>query len=107
MLWIGTSGFQYPEWKGKFYPHDLSPAKMLEYYADRFNSTESNYTFRRMPAPATFEKWAQRTPKEFSFSLKAPQQITHIKRLRDCGDVVNHFWSVAQHLGDKLGAILF
>jgi uncharacterized protein YecE (DUF72 family) len=107
VIWIGTSGFQYPEWKGTFYPRDLSPKRMLEFYSERFNSTESNYTFRRMPSAKTLLDWANRTPGQFRFSLKAPQQITHIRRLRDCEEPVRWFCDVAQNLGNKLGPILF
>jgi uncharacterized protein YecE (DUF72 family) len=107
VIWIGTSGFQYPEWKGKFYPADLSAKKMLGFYSERFNSTESNYTFRRMPSESTLLNWAAQTPESFRFSLKAPQQITHIKKLRDCESVVRHFADVAQALGPKLGVVLF
>lgn len=107
MIWIGTSGFQYPEWKGTFYPSDLSAKKMLGYYSERFNSTESNYTFRRMPTESVLANWTAQTPGNFRFSLKAPQQITHIKQLRDCESVVQHFADVAQALGPKLGAVLF
>jgi uncharacterized protein YecE (DUF72 family) len=107
MIWVGTSGFQYPEWKGSFYPADLSPKKMLAFYGERFNSTESNYTFRRMPTESTLANWAAQTPEQFRFSLKAPQQITHIKKLRDCKSVVRHFADVSQALGPKVGAILF
>lgn len=107
MIWVGTSGFQYPEWKGKFYPSDLSAKKMLGFYSARFNSTESNYTFRRMPSESTLANWRAQTPENFRFSLKAPQQITHIKKLGDCESVVKHFANVAQALGPKLGAVLF
>jgi uncharacterized protein YecE (DUF72 family) len=107
MIWVGTSGFQYPEWKGTFYPADLSAKKMLGFYSARFNSTESNYTFRRMPTESTLANWAAQTPEQFRFSLKAPQQITHIRKLRDCESVVRHFADVAQALGSKLGAVLF
>lgn len=107
MVWIGTSGFQYPEWKGKFYPEKISPKKMLAYYSERFNSTESNYTFRRMPSESTLVNWAAGTPEQFQFSLKAPQEITHFKRLRDCEGVVARFADVSKALGSKLGAVLF
>ncbi|HMJ90494.1 MAG TPA: DUF72 domain-containing protein [Candidatus Acidoferrum sp.] len=107
MILIGTSGFQYPEWKGTFYPPDLSTKKMLGFYSERFNSTESNYTFRRMPAESTLVNWAAQVPENFRFSLKAPQQITHFRQLRDCELVVQHFADVAQALGPKLGAVLF
>jgi uncharacterized protein YecE (DUF72 family) len=107
MIWIGTSGYQYPEWKGKFYPEKFSPKKMLAFYSERFNSTESNYTFRRMPTEAILTNWASQTPKQFCFSLKAPQEITHFRKLRDCESVVGRFTKVSQALGPKLGATLF
>lgn len=107
MIRIGTSGFQYPEWKGTFYPEDLSTAKMLGFYAERFATTESNYTFRQIPKATTLEKWSAQTPEDFRFSLKAPQRITHFSKLRDCGETLRYFCSVAGALGPKLGPILF
>jgi uncharacterized protein YecE (DUF72 family) len=105
--WIGTSGFQYAEWKGTFYPEDLSSAKMLPFYSERFNTTEINYTFHRIPAPKTIENWCKLTPETFRFGLKAPQKITHFSRLRDCGDTVDYFYDVVSGLGSRLGPILF
>lgn len=107
VIWIGTSGFQYPEWKGTFYPDDLQVAKMLGFYAERFPTTEINYTFRRMPSEKTLANWSAQTPAPFRFTLKAPQQITHARKLRDCGAVLQRFHDVAVTLGDKLGIILF
>ncbi|HTD68355.1 MAG TPA: DUF72 domain-containing protein [Candidatus Limnocylindria bacterium] len=107
MIWVGTSGFQYPEWKGKFYPEKFSPKKMLSFYAERFNTTEINYTFRRMPSETTLANWSAETPERFRFTLKAPQQITHFNQLRECESLVQHFTDVAQTLGPKLGTILF
>src|SRR5438093_836639 len=75
-FWIGTSGFQYAEWKGNFYPEDLPTAQMLPFYAERFSTTEINYTFHRIPAPKTIENWKTLTPEKFRFALKAPQKIT-------------------------------
>src|SRR6185437_14538540 len=83
-FWIGTSGFQYPEWKGTFYPKELSTGRMLRFYAEKFASTEINYSFRRIPSQKTLSAWAQATPREFRFSFKAPQRITHFARLHDC-----------------------
>ncbi|MEY2537625.1 MAG: hypothetical protein QOG67_1365 [Verrucomicrobiota bacterium] len=105
--WIGTSGFQYAEWKGNFYPEDLSAAKMLPFYAERFRTTEINYTFRRIPAAKTIENWNNLTPEEFRFALKAPQKITHWSKLRDCGDTMRYFHEVVSGLRQKLGPILF
>jgi uncharacterized protein YecE (DUF72 family) len=107
MIWIGTSGFQYPEWKGTFYPEDLGTKKMLGYYAGHFTTTEVNYSFYRVPSVKTLSGWAAETPDGFRFSLKAPQQMTHVQRLRDCRDVLERFWDAARSLREKLGAILF
>jgi uncharacterized protein YecE (DUF72 family) len=105
--WIGTSGFQYSEWKGTFYPEDLSAAKMLPFYAERLTTTEINYTFHRIPAPKTIENWCKLTPETFRFALKAPQKITHFARLRDCSDTVDYFYDVVSGLGNRLGPVLF
>ncbi|MDB6150647.1 MAG: hypothetical protein JWQ44_2095 [Chthoniobacter sp.] len=107
MIYIGTSGFQYPEWKGTFYPEIMPAAKMLAYYSERFSTTESNYTFRQMPKTATLEKWAAQTPPGFRFSLKAPQRITHFARLQNCEDTLRYFCDTAGALGEKLGPVLF
>src|SRR5882757_220791 len=104
--WIGTSGFQYPEWKGKFYPERMSAAKMLPYYAERFTSTESNYSFRTIPSRATIDKWAAVTPAHFRFSFKALQEITHFKRLKGCAEKVRAFFEGISPLGAKLGVVL-
>ena len=105
--WIGTSGFQYTEWKGNFYPEDLATAKMLPFYAERLNTTEINYTFHRIPAPKTIENWNKQTPEEFRFALKAPQKITHWSKLRECADTMRYFHDVTSGLGEKLGPVLF
>ena len=84
--WIGTSGFQYAEWKGTFYPEDLPAAKMLPFFAERLSTTEINYTFHRIPSEKTIENWKKLTPDNFRFALKAPQKITHFAKLRDCAD---------------------
>ncbi len=107
MIWIGTSGYNYPEWKGSFYPADLPAAKMLPYYAARFPTVEINYTFYRMPTEKLVSGWAAHTPSPYKLTLKAPRRITHDSRLRNCGDLVRGFCAVAGTLGDKLGALLF
>jgi uncharacterized protein YecE (DUF72 family) len=105
--WIGTSGFQYAEWKGTFYPEDLPANKMLPFYAERFSTTEINYTFHRIPAAKTIDNWKQLTPDNFRFALKAPQKITHWSKLRDCVDTLRYFYDVVSGLGEKLGPVLF
>ena len=107
MIWIGTSGYNYPEWKGSFYPDDLPASKMLPYYAARFPTVEINYTFYRMPNEKILGGWAVQTPEPYRFTLKAPRRITHDSRLAKCGPLVASFCGVAGTLGGKLGALLF
>jgi uncharacterized protein YecE (DUF72 family) len=107
MIWIGTSGYNYPEWKGSFYPGDLPAAKMLPYYAERFPTVEINYTFYRMPTEKLVSGWAAQTPSPYKLTLKAPRRITHDSRLKNCRPLVDSFCQVASSLGDKLGALLF
>jgi uncharacterized protein YecE (DUF72 family) len=105
--WVGTSGFQYSEWKGTFYPEDLPASKMLAFYAERFATTEVNYTFRRIPSPKTIQNWWAGTPERFKFSLKAPQKVTHFAKLKNCGDTIRYFCQVITDLEAKLGPVLF
>jgi uncharacterized protein YecE (DUF72 family) len=104
---VGTSGFQYPEWRGTFYPEKFPTAKMLPFYAERFSTTEVNYTFYRIPNSKTIEGWDTSTPANFRFGLKAPQKVTHIAKLRDCGELLGIFHRVVSGLGSKLGPVLF
>src|SRR5205085_7770549 len=106
-FWIGTSGFQYAEWKGTFYPEDLPAAKMLAFYAERFSTTEVNYTFHRIPSAKSIDGWCAATPDAFQFSLKAPQKVTHFARLKNCADTLNYFYGVISSLERKLGPVLF
>jgi uncharacterized protein YecE (DUF72 family) len=107
MIWVGTSGYNYPEWKGSFYPADLPTKKMLPYYAARFPTVEINYTFYRMPNEKLVGGWAGQTPSPYRITLKAPRRITHDSRLRNCGELTGAFCRVAETAGDKLGALLF
>ncbi len=107
MIWVGTSGDNYPEWRGSFYPDKLTAAAMLPYYAERFPTVEINYTFYRSPNEKILEGWSRATPERFRLTLKAPRRITHDARLRDCADRVRQFLETAAILGPKLGALLF
>lgn len=104
---IGTSGYNYPEWRGRFYPEKFSTAKMLAYYSERFNTVEVNYTFYRIPTPALLEGWARGTPSDFTFTLKAPRRITHDSKLQRCEELTQVFCTTATTLGSKLGVLLF
>ena len=104
---VGTSGYSYKEWKGTFYPDDLSAAKMLPYYAGRFDTVEINNTFYRMPDEKTVAKWGEQVPDGFCFAIKAPQRITHQKKLVAASEDVARLVEVASSLGAKLGPLLF
>jgi uncharacterized protein YecE (DUF72 family) len=109
MILVGTSGYNYPEWKGSFYPSDLPASKMLPYYASKFPTVEINYTFYRMPTPKLIAGWRAQVPPEFRFTLKAPKRITHDKRLRaaEVAESVNGFITAASELGPQMAALLF
>jgi uncharacterized protein YecE (DUF72 family) len=104
---IGTSGYNYPEWRGSFYPDKFPTAKMLAFYSERFNTVEVNYTFYRIPTPALLDGWARGTPEAFTFTLKAPRRITHDAKLQRVEDLTQTFCRTAATLGSKLGVLLF
>jgi uncharacterized protein YecE (DUF72 family) len=106
-LLTGTSGYSYKEWVGPFYPEKTSAAAMLRCYAERLSTVEINNTFYRMPQEALLERWAREVPEGFAFTLKAPQRITHIRRLKDAAPDVAEFTRRAAVLGDRLGMLLF
>jgi uncharacterized protein YecE (DUF72 family) len=106
-VYVGTSGYSYKEWKGSFYPEDLSAKRMLAYYGERFRTVEINNTFYRMPKVPVLEAWAGEVPIDFKFVLKAPRQITHIHRLKDTADSLSYLLETAETLKDRLGALLF
>jgi uncharacterized protein YecE (DUF72 family) len=105
--WVGTSGYNYPEWRGSFYPEKMPTAKMLPYYAERLKTVEINYTFYHSPTAKILGGWSAQTPSDFKFTLKAPKRITHDARLRDCADSLRYFAETAATLGPKLGVLLF
>jgi uncharacterized protein YecE (DUF72 family) len=109
MILVGTSGYNYPEWKGSFYPSDLAASKMLPFYATKFRTVEINYTFYRMPTSKIVAGWAAQVSHDFRFTLKAPRRITHDKRLRaaEVADTLRGFVSVAGELGPRLASLLF
>lgn len=106
-VYVGTSGYNYPEWRGNFYPEKFSTDKMLAFYAERFPTVEINYTFYRMPTEKLLKGWFDGTPENFAFTLKAPRRITHDAKLQRCEDTFHAFRRTAQTLGQKLGILLF
>ncbi|HJS59329.1 MAG TPA: DUF72 domain-containing protein [Vicinamibacteria bacterium] len=105
---VGTSGFSYDAWNGSFYPRGTKPAARLAYYATRLDSVEINNTFYRMPRVELLEKWRNDVPEGFVFVLKAPQRITHVKRLSaKAAEDVAFLVEVSAVLGAMRGPFLF
>jgi uncharacterized protein YecE (DUF72 family) len=106
-LYIGISGFYYPDWRGSFYPAKLAARDYLPFYSTRFKSVEINNTFYRLPLESTLSRWHDVTPKDFVFALKASRFITHIKRLDQPDKTVKPFLDRIRGMGSKLGPVLF
>ena len=108
-LYAGTSGFAYPAWKPGFYPAKLPAKQFLHHYAQRLNSVEINYTFRRLPSASTLQNWVEATPPGFVFAVKANQRITHILRLKDAAEATALFLKMIDPLRSarRLGPVLF
>jgi uncharacterized protein YecE (DUF72 family) len=107
-LYVGTSGYSYKEWKGSFYPEKIPAKDMLRYYSERLTTVEINNTFYRMPQPSLLENWKEQVPATFKFSLKAPQRITHFKRLKETDEETKYFLDTSSAaLADQLGVMLF
>lgn len=106
-LFIGTSGFSYPHWKGIFYPNSLKPNDWLTYYSHHFNTVELNTTFYRLPSEKTLNRWCKATPSNFVFAVKASHFITHIKHLQQVDEPINNFLARISLLTPKLAPVLF
>lgn len=103
----GTSGFSYDEWKGSFYPANLSADAMLRTYASRLSAVEINNTFYRNPRSAVMKAWAEEVPEDFRFAIKASRRITHTGKLARYEEPLHYLWRSITHLGPRLGPVLF
>jgi len=103
MLFIGTSGWVYKDWKSIFYPEDLSQKNWLSYYCQNFNSVEVNSTFYHSMRPQIFKNWRQSVGKSFTFALKASRYITHIKRLKNCKNEVKRLIDLMNNINPPAG----
>jgi uncharacterized protein YecE (DUF72 family) len=106
IFFIGTSGWTYDHWKGRFYPAELAKAHWFDYYASQFSSVEINATFYRTFKDQTYQKWKERAPEGFGYVLKAPRLITHRKYLVDVAELVQAFYHSCALLEDKFELIL-
>jgi uncharacterized protein YecE (DUF72 family) len=103
---VGTSGWQYRDWRGRFYPPKLPQRLWLEHHAAAFGTTEVNNSFYRLPAREVFEQWRARTPEDYVVTVKASRFLTHIKRLKEPEEPVARLMDRVAALGDRLGAVL-
>jgi uncharacterized protein YecE (DUF72 family) len=103
---VGTSGWQYRDWRGTFYPPDVPQRRWLEYYASQFATVENNGTFYRLPPRETFAGWRDRVGEGFVMTVKASRYLTHVRRLRDPAEPVRRLLDAAAGLGDRLGPVL-
>jgi uncharacterized protein YecE (DUF72 family) len=106
-LYVGTSGYSYKEWKGSFYPEQISASEMLSYYAAHLPAVELNNSYYRLPERTTVESWRKQTPENFRFSVKAPRSITLYRRLKDVGAQTKQMLETVSALEDRLGTLLF
>ncbi len=106
-IYVGTSGYGYKEWKGNFYPEKISPKEMLRFYSEHLGAVEINNTFYHMPTQSVLKSWAEQVPDDFIFALKAPQVVTHLKRLKDVDEETEYLFRTLSVLGRKLGPVLF
>jgi len=104
---VGTSGWNYEDWQGKFYPNNIKKKDWFQFYAKNFNTVEINYSFYRWPKPSTIKKWHKESPKNFKYTLKAPRTITHMKKLKNTEKQVKDFYKLTNLLKNKKGCHLF
>lgn len=104
---LGTSGYNYKERKGSFYPGKIAAGDMLGYCAERLNCVEINNSFYRVPKPQVVESWVDQVPDSFRFVVTATRRITHIKRLKETNEETEYFPGITAHFGEVPGSILF
>ena len=107
MIYVGTSGYSYKEWKGSFYPEKLAAKDMLPYYSSKLPAVELNNTFYRLPQRSMVESWKAQVPENFRFSVKASQRITHFKRLKEASAETDYMLETVSALDDRLGVVLY
>jgi uncharacterized protein YecE (DUF72 family) len=105
-IWVGLSGWSYPNWRGAFYPADLPSRDYLKFYAQEFQTTEINSSFYHLVRPQTYQQWTQHVPHDFVFAVKANRVLTHTQRLQEVKAPWQRFTQAARALGSHLGPIL-
>jgi len=105
-VYLGTSGWQYRHWRGRFYPRELPTERWLGFFAGWLATVEVNNTFYRLPQRSVFESWRAPTPEDFQMAIKASRYLTHVKRLRSPDEPVRRLFERAAGLGARLGPVL-
>lgn len=103
---LGTSGWSYKHWKGIFYPQDLPQKKWFQYFSGKFDTVEINASFYRIPILKTVQGWYERSPGDFKFSVKMSRLVSHRKKLKNCSDELQWFFSVFEPLYPKIAVVL-
>jgi uncharacterized protein YecE (DUF72 family) len=104
---VGTSGWHYDDWAGRFYPADMKKSDWLSFYMQHFDTVEINNTFYHLPKETSIERWQKQAPKDFVYTVKANRYITHIKKLKDTAEELTRFYERIKPLGSNLGPVLF
>lgn len=104
---VGTSGWHYDHWRGRFYPDELPKLDWLAFYAQNFPTVELNNSFYHLPSEKAFARWYDSTPDNFAFAVKVSRFITHLKKLKDVEEPLTNFLGRAKLLGGKLGPLLY
>jgi uncharacterized protein YecE (DUF72 family) len=107
MYFIGTSGWSFNHWAGRFYPKDIPRQKWLEFYTENFNTVEMNMSFHRFPSENLIINWKEKLPKKFIMTVKVNREITHVKRFKDPGSFLDDFYRSVGRLENNLGCVLF
>ena len=108
-VWIGCSGWNYKDWRERFYPQGLPASRWLEHYAEHFETVEVNATFYRLPTREAVANWVEQTPAGFVFAIKASRYLTHVKRLRELPDGIARLSERIEPLleSPKMGPVLW
>lgn len=104
---IGCSGYAYRHWRGPWYPPELPARRWFTFYAERFDTLEINASFYRFPTASAVDRWRRQAPEGFTYTIKAPRLITHLKRFAGCEALLDDFYSTVAGLGPHLGCVLF
>ncbi|APL94402.1 DUF72 domain-containing protein [Sphingobium indicum] len=107
MIRIGCSGWNYRDWRGRFYPEKMAAKNWFAFYAEQFDTVEINNSFYRLPSPETVDKWREQAPSGFCYAAKANRYLTQMKKLKDCEEPLERMMASFAHFGDSLGPVLY